>query len=111
MCPGGVGFTPNPITVLLEDIDECRSLPGLCQGGHCINVFGSYMCECNLGYQFNEQSKKCEGKFIALCFDHFGKQHNQVLSKSNKRRNFFDLEKSLYNNLGTILDGFEKKCS
>ncbi|CAK8693060.1 unnamed protein product [Clavelina lepadiformis] len=60
LCPGGIGFMPNPITVLLEDIDECRTLPGLCQGGRCINVFGSYICECNVGYQMNEETRTCE---------------------------------------------------
>ena len=28
LCPGGPGFRPNPITVNLEDVDECRELPG-----------------------------------------------------------------------------------
>nr|CAB3245049.1 fibrillin-2 [Phallusia mammillata] len=60
LCPGGYGFVPNPITVLLEDIDECVQLPGLCQGGKCINVFGSYICNCNEGFILNEDSHVCE---------------------------------------------------
>nr|XP_039274602.1 fibrillin-2-like isoform X1 [Styela clava] len=60
LCPGGDGFKPNPITVFLEDIDECMELPGLCQGGKCVNVFGSFICECPEGYKLNEESRVCE---------------------------------------------------
>uniref|UniRef100_A0AAQ4R2Y4 Fibrillin-1 n=1 Tax=Gasterosteus aculeatus aculeatus TaxID=481459 RepID=A0AAQ4R2Y4_GASAC len=60
LCPGGEGFSPNPITVILEDINECRELPGLCQGGQCINTFGSFQCECPRGYALNAETRICE---------------------------------------------------
>ncbi|XP_043916738.1 fibrillin-2 [Protopterus annectens] len=60
LCPGGEGFQPNPFTVLLEDIDECQEFTGLCQGGNCINTFGSFVCECPLGYSLRTQTKICE---------------------------------------------------
>ncbi|XP_045405469.1 fibrillin-3 [Lemur catta] len=60
LCPGGEGFRPNPVTVILEDIDECQELPGLCQGGDCINTFGSFQCECPPGYHLNEDTRICE---------------------------------------------------
>ncbi|XP_065808853.1 fibrillin-1 [Labrus bergylta] len=60
LCPGGEGFRPNPITVILEDINECQELPGLCQGGKCINTFGSFQCECPRGYALNVETRVCE---------------------------------------------------
>ncbi|XP_062816685.1 fibrillin-2 isoform X2 [Anolis carolinensis] len=70
LCPGGEGFRPNPITVILEDIDECQELPGLCQGGNCVNTFGSFQCECPLGYYLNEDTRICED--IDECSAHIG---------------------------------------
>nr|XP_054395512.1 fibrillin-3 isoform X14 [Pongo abelii] len=70
LCPGGEGFRPNPITVILEDIDECQELPGLCQGGDCINTFGSFQCECPPGYHLSEHTRICED--IDECSTHAG---------------------------------------
>ncbi|KAG2466989.1 FBN2 protein, partial [Polypterus senegalus] len=42
------------------NIDECEELPGLCQGGSCLNTFGSFMCHCPAGYNLSEESHICE---------------------------------------------------
>jgi len=60
LCPGGVGFYLNPISVVLKDIDECVQLPGLCKGGTCHNMFGTYVCQCKDGYDLNAVTRACE---------------------------------------------------
>ncbi|KAM6168126.1 fibrillin-3 [Erethizon dorsatum] len=70
LCPGGEGFRPNPITVILEDIDECQELPGLCQGGNCVNTFGSFQCECPPGHHLHQSTRICED--INECSVHAG---------------------------------------
>ncbi|KAF6093704.1 fibrillin 3 [Phyllostomus discolor] len=70
LCPGGEGFQPNPITVILEDIDECQDLPGLCWGGNCVNLFGSFQCKCPPGHHLQEGTHICED--IDECSVHWG---------------------------------------
>jgi len=55
VCPGGIGFQPNPKTVILEDINECNELNKMCKNGRCSNTFGSYMCTCDSGYTLDEK--------------------------------------------------------
>lgn len=46
----------------LPDIDECREIPGVCENGLCINMIGSFRCECPIGFIYNDKLLICEGK-------------------------------------------------
>ncbi|XP_074651609.1 fibrillin-3-like [Tubulanus polymorphus] len=59
VCPGGPGFRPNILTVILEDIDECEAIPGICKAGACKNTFGSFVCICPDGYRLNNTDMDC----------------------------------------------------
>lgn len=45
------------------DIDECRTRPGICANGRCINTRGSYRCECYEGFQPSHTQKECIGDY------------------------------------------------
>lgn len=48
------------------DINECREKLNICQNGACRNLAGTYICDCDSGYQRSADGKECEGK-IAHC--------------------------------------------
>ncbi|KAK3098432.1 hypothetical protein FSP39_019409 [Pinctada imbricata] len=57
LCPGGPGFKPNNETLVLEDVNECVEIEGICEGGECQNTFGSFRCVCPKGYRL--ENYKC----------------------------------------------------
>ncbi|XP_076373655.1 fibrillin-1-like isoform X1 [Tachypleus tridentatus] len=59
LCPEGPGFRPNQLTVVLEDINECEELRGICEEGRCSNTFGSFMCICPEGFKLDDSKRNC----------------------------------------------------
>ena len=55
----------RPFHLISLDKDECQVNNGGCDvfNGDCINVPGSYLCDCKKGYQLKENSEFiCEGE-------------------------------------------------
>lgn len=47
-----------------SDIDECSSIPGVCDGGECTNTAGSYVCTCPRGYVSSTDGSRCLGESL-----------------------------------------------
>ncbi|XP_064174821.1 fibulin-1-like isoform X1 [Anguilla rostrata] len=56
----GRGYHLNEAGTRCVDIDECKGPGGPCEGHGCINLVGSFRCECRTGYSFNTMSRVCE---------------------------------------------------
>ncbi|KAM4615096.1 fibulin-1-like [Polymixia lowei] len=55
----GQGYHLNEDGTRCEDVDECRR-GGVCGGHGCINLVGTYRCECQPGFIFNSITKLCQ---------------------------------------------------
>lgn len=49
------------INIFFADHDECQDT-GMCTNGHCINMNGSFKCECNDGYTLSPTRNTCIGE-------------------------------------------------
>lgn len=58
------------------DIDECREIPGVCENGVCINMIGSFRCECPIGFIYNDKLLICEGKACTPLKSYWGRCQN-----------------------------------
>jgi hypothetical protein len=59
ICPEGyqqVGLTDD-----CRDINECVTNPNVCRNGNCINLQGSYRCDCYDGFEPSHDHKQCIG--------------------------------------------------
>ncbi|KAL7867758.1 hypothetical protein SRHO_G00091420 [Serrasalmus rhombeus] len=56
----GRGYHLNEEGTRCVDIDECALPDNACAGHGCVNVLGSYRCECKSGFTFNSISRVCE---------------------------------------------------
>ncbi|XP_031671546.1 fibrillin-1-like, partial [Oncorhynchus kisutch] len=54
------GYYIDIYTGQVIDIDECREIPGVCENGVCINMIGSFRCECPMGFLYNDKLLICE---------------------------------------------------
>jgi fibulin 1/2 len=59
VCANGLQLTSDGLAC--EDIDECSHTSDLCNGGRiCINIIGSFRCDCPSGYKVAQVSGYCE---------------------------------------------------
>lgn len=56
------------VLLCAPDIDECSTIPGVCDGGECTNTAGSYVCNCPRGYVSSTDGSRCMGEFL-VCLD------------------------------------------
>ncbi|KAH6937565.1 hypothetical protein HPB50_001718 [Hyalomma asiaticum] len=66
------GYITNIRSRGCQDVNECEAIPGICDGGNCINTPGSFICECNEGYSKNPRTGKCEDTSQDYCYTEFG---------------------------------------
>ena len=45
-----------------SDIDECGIMHGVCGNGTCQNTAGSFMCDCDTGFESTMMMQVCMGK-------------------------------------------------
>lgn len=48
------------------DENECRTKPGICPNGRCVNTVGSYRCDCNEGFEVSPSGTECIGNYHIL---------------------------------------------
>lgn len=59
LCGQVPGQIMNPITNHTEEIDECALMPTMCTHGRCMNTPGSFECQCDRGYVYDQDSHQC----------------------------------------------------
>ena len=47
-----------------EDVDECLENGRICQNGQCVNLPGTYRCDCRAGYELSFDKAFCFGEFV-----------------------------------------------
>lgn len=53
--------------IFFTDVNECQTIPGVCQNGRCLNLQGGYRCQCQPGYRVSADGKRCIGKSDERC--------------------------------------------
>ena len=87
------GFGPEG-----QDIDECKTLPGLCENGQCVNTLGSYRCICDRGFKPDPASSntKCLDVDGIIIFFSFTNIKTFIKNETDiTQRQFFSAEYSV----------------
>uniref|UniRef100_A0A8D2MIQ8 EGF-like domain-containing protein n=1 Tax=Zonotrichia albicollis TaxID=44394 RepID=A0A8D2MIQ8_ZONAL len=71
--------------LLPADENECRSKPGICPNGRCVNTAGSYRCDCNEGFEVSASGTECIGNALLGCCS-APRQHRQIFGGSEGLR-------------------------
>ncbi|XP_038076023.1 fibrillin-2-like isoform X5 [Patiria miniata] len=59
LCKKGPGYAPVIFPDIFEDINECKQFPDICSNGYCVNMDGSFRCECDLGFVLDATGHAC----------------------------------------------------
>lgn len=57
-----MSWPETSLSLSLTDINECERAAN-CQRGRCINILGSYRCECEKGFML--RGRRCEGQYTS----------------------------------------------
>ena len=61
----GIHIFINYVYFILSDVNECGNEIACGENQVCFNTYGSYMCECGIGYE-DDGGSNCKGiNFIA----------------------------------------------
>lgn len=69
VCQCPEGYELSTATNLCEDVDECLSIPGICENGVCTNTDGGAFCTCPDGYILDHTVMKCIDVRRDDCYD------------------------------------------
>ena len=62
-CPPALGKLPSAVVSIILfpciDVDECAEQEDVCMHGVCINLEGSFHCDCRRGYTLNTVRDRC----------------------------------------------------
>lgn len=51
--------------IFFVDINECEEISDACKGGLCLNLPGTFLCECPEGLLLSSDGQSCQGLFFS----------------------------------------------
>ncbi|XP_073977329.1 fibrillin-2-like isoform X3 [Rhodnius prolixus] len=70
MCICPEGYSQVGMSDDCRDINECKLSSETCENGYCINLEGSYRCDCFPGFKPSYDRKNCIDERKGYCFPH-----------------------------------------